>query len=193
MYFRSASACVFQSKINWYGIVTEYSTLFFKIVDHALYRSWQQDAWGQYGAHLGPTGASWAPCWPHDLCYLGIFHADILHICPIHTYIYVYISYDMCILLSFSFPISLCNRQKWKCKETNIFAGAIRELHTKWISLSDGILTFIIPRCIIYPLDKTQSILSICLNAFCPRRVLPIFLRHACLFNDGNCRRLVSP
>ena len=23
------------------------------------------------GAHLGPTGPRWAPCWPHDLCYLG--------------------------------------------------------------------------------------------------------------------------
>ena len=24
-----------------------------------------------HGAHLGPTGPSWAPCWPHELCYLG--------------------------------------------------------------------------------------------------------------------------
>ena len=21
--------------------------------------------------HLGPTGPRWAPCWPHELCYLG--------------------------------------------------------------------------------------------------------------------------
>ena len=28
-------------------------------------------SWGQHGAHLGPTGPRWAPCWPHDLCYLG--------------------------------------------------------------------------------------------------------------------------
>ena len=26
---------------------------------------------GQYGAHLGPTGPRWAPCWPHELCYMG--------------------------------------------------------------------------------------------------------------------------
>ena len=26
---------------------------------------------GQHGAHLGPTGPRWAPCWPHELCYLG--------------------------------------------------------------------------------------------------------------------------
>ena len=23
-------------------------------------------------AHLGPTGPRWAPCWPHEFCYLGI-------------------------------------------------------------------------------------------------------------------------
>ena len=28
---------------------------------------------GQHGAHLGPTGSRWAPCWPHGLCYLGVF------------------------------------------------------------------------------------------------------------------------
>ena len=26
---------------------------------------------GQHGAHLGPTGPRWAPCWAHELCYLG--------------------------------------------------------------------------------------------------------------------------
>ena len=32
---------------------------------------WQQGSWGQNGAHLGPTGPRWAPCWPHKLCPLG--------------------------------------------------------------------------------------------------------------------------
>ena len=32
---------------------------------------WYQGSWGQHGAHLGPTGPKWAPCWPHELCYLG--------------------------------------------------------------------------------------------------------------------------
>ena len=32
---------------------------------------WYQGSWGQHGAHLGPTGPRWAPCWPHELCYLG--------------------------------------------------------------------------------------------------------------------------
>ena len=26
---------------------------------------------GQHGAHLGPTRPRWAPCWPHEPCYLG--------------------------------------------------------------------------------------------------------------------------
>ena len=28
-------------------------------------------SWGQHGAHLGLTGHRWAPCWPHELCYLS--------------------------------------------------------------------------------------------------------------------------
>ena len=24
-----------------------------------------------HGAYLGPTWPRWAPCWPHELCYLG--------------------------------------------------------------------------------------------------------------------------
>ena len=27
--------------------------------------------WSPPGAHLGPTGPSWAPCCPHESCYLG--------------------------------------------------------------------------------------------------------------------------
>ena len=30
-----------------------------------------QSLWGQRGAHLGPVGPRWAPCWPHKTCYLG--------------------------------------------------------------------------------------------------------------------------
>ena len=30
-----------------------------------------QGSWGQHMAHLGPTAPRWAPCWPHELCYLG--------------------------------------------------------------------------------------------------------------------------
>ena len=29
----------------------------------------KQSSWGQHGAHLGPVGPRWAPCWPHEPCY----------------------------------------------------------------------------------------------------------------------------
>ena len=32
---------------------------------------WLQGSWGQHGAHLGPIGPRWAPCWHHEPCYLG--------------------------------------------------------------------------------------------------------------------------
>ena len=35
---------------------------------------------GPTWAHLGPTGPRRAPCWPHELCYLGICHT--LRWCP---------------------------------------------------------------------------------------------------------------
>ena len=34
-------------------------------------------SWGQHGTHLGPTGPRWAPCWSHELCYLGQCRAVI--------------------------------------------------------------------------------------------------------------------
>ena len=33
----------------------------------------QQSSWGQHGAHLGPVGPRWAPCWPHEPRYLGSY------------------------------------------------------------------------------------------------------------------------
>ena len=32
---------------------------------------------GQHGAHLGPVGPRWAPCWPHGPCYQGILTTDM--------------------------------------------------------------------------------------------------------------------
>ena len=28
-------------------------------------------SWSHHGAHLGPVGPRWAPCWPHQPCYQG--------------------------------------------------------------------------------------------------------------------------
>ena len=44
---------------------------------------WLQGSWGQHGAHLGPTGPRWTPCWPHELCYLGYSSDCILIGCPV--------------------------------------------------------------------------------------------------------------
>ena len=30
-------------------------------------------SWGKHGAHLGPVGPRWAPCWPHEPCHQGCF------------------------------------------------------------------------------------------------------------------------
>ena len=39
---------------------------------------WEKGSWGQHGAHLGPTGPRWAPCWLHELCFLGILCLGML-------------------------------------------------------------------------------------------------------------------
>ena len=48
---------------------------------------WWQGSQGQHGAHLGPRGTRWAPCWPHELCYMvrcGL--SDMLY-CPLTCFI----------------------------------------------------------------------------------------------------------
>ena len=36
-----------------------------------------QSSWGQHGAHLGPVGPRWAPCWLHEPCYQDMFTSGI--------------------------------------------------------------------------------------------------------------------
>ena len=31
----------------------------------------KQSWWDRHGAHLGPVGPRWVPCWPHEPCYQG--------------------------------------------------------------------------------------------------------------------------
>ena len=38
----------------------------------ACYSSLIAGSWGQHGTHMGPAGPRWAPCRPHELCYLGL-------------------------------------------------------------------------------------------------------------------------
>ena len=36
-----------------------------------------QSSWGQHGAHLGPVGPRWAPCWPLEPCYQGLYSLQL--------------------------------------------------------------------------------------------------------------------
>ena len=45
---------------------------------------------GPTWAHLGPTGPRWAPCWPHELCYVGRYCAVCMSINGTTTSIYLY-------------------------------------------------------------------------------------------------------
>ena len=33
---------------------------------------WWQGSWGQHGAHLGPTGPRWTPCWEREIKFIGL-------------------------------------------------------------------------------------------------------------------------
>ena len=43
---------------------------------------WEEGSLDRHGAHLGPTGPRWAPCWSHELCYLGCL-LDIITMVPL--------------------------------------------------------------------------------------------------------------
>ena len=47
------------------------------ISKHILTLPRKQGSWGQHGAHLGPVGPIWAPCWPHEPCYQGEYYLRI--------------------------------------------------------------------------------------------------------------------
>ena len=51
----------------WRYIVISLINLF-KIEETTLIARFMGPTW----AHLGPTGPRWAPCWPHEPCYLGM-------------------------------------------------------------------------------------------------------------------------
>ena len=51
----------------------------------ALIARFMGPTWG----HLGPTGPRWAPCWPHELCYLGDYSGLWLNETKWYTYAWV--------------------------------------------------------------------------------------------------------
>ena len=44
-----------------------------------------QGSWGQHGAHLGPVGPRWAPCWSHKPCYQGCPSRCFMHVLPMES------------------------------------------------------------------------------------------------------------
>ena len=64
--------------LHWYNAIliywnsTQYLTFLWfslnqQMIDKAIPDSKVHG--GQHGAHLGPVGPRWAPCWPHEPCY----------------------------------------------------------------------------------------------------------------------------
>ena len=53
--------------------------VFYRLLKNSLQREIhintprEQSVLGQHGAHLGPVGPRWAPCWPHEPCCQGPF------------------------------------------------------------------------------------------------------------------------
>ena len=60
--------------------------------DSIIYIPWEQGLWGQHGAHMGPTGPRWAPCWSHESCYLGKGHGKYQSI-SIKLYYQIFVSF----------------------------------------------------------------------------------------------------
>ena len=50
-----------------YGDINKYNNTIF-----TADTPWEQLSWGLHGAHLGPTGPTWAPCWPHEFLLSGL-------------------------------------------------------------------------------------------------------------------------
>ena len=78
--------------------------------------AWQQGSWGQHRAHLGPTGPRRATCWPHELCYLGGFHLEVvvlLHMEDIHKYVLAINTRHLILILIWSIVILKCWSVTW--------------------------------------------------------------------------------
>ena len=62
------SLCPRKTLLNlWYD--DDIISIFRVMSPHPLPR--QQGSWSQHGAHLGPVGPIWAPCWPYKPCCQG--------------------------------------------------------------------------------------------------------------------------
>ena len=60
--------------MEWWQITNEICCWMYIAYQSPLFQlPTQQSLWGQHGAHLGPVGPRWAPCWSHEPCYQDMF------------------------------------------------------------------------------------------------------------------------
>ena len=71
-----------------------------------------------HGANMGPIWGRprWAPCWPHEPCYLGCLGTDrqqYIYVC-VYVFIYIHIMYTYYVLsIYFTFLQKLLNKGYW--------------------------------------------------------------------------------
>ena len=62
-------------------------------IEHTQIAKFMGPTWGHSGAHLGPAGPRWAPCWPHEPCYQGSWPLIHSHVCALSKGRYNWIVY----------------------------------------------------------------------------------------------------
>ena len=88
--------CVIYEVNENHRVTTTPCVLHVPLCGTANRQPWYQGSLGQHGAHLGPVGPRWAPCWPNEPCYLGDYK-DLL------------IRATLKWILKCSFACSMCN------------------------------------------------------------------------------------
>ena len=71
MTFRKANHKIIHGLIRYQTVLLQVYFETHKRVPSIASLAWQQGPYGQHGAHLVPTGPTWAPCWPHELPHVG--------------------------------------------------------------------------------------------------------------------------
>ena len=69
----SLDTCVWHTSphMSWWAVVCSRVRTLYHVMTWFSAHPRQQISWDQHGAHLGPVGPRWTPCWPHELCYQG--------------------------------------------------------------------------------------------------------------------------
>ena len=107
-----------------------------------------QSSWGQHGAHLGPVGPRWAPCWRHEPCYQGCLFMAWLSSLPGHQGKMIGMVWVQHILGSrhvwVHYSLHCFNVSEWYGMQIHIFAPLkqFRALIVELTYCSPGLLLF---------------------------------------------------